>query len=342
VNYATVAEVGAGKATAGVDYMPTGGTLSWTDGETGTKSFPVTIINDAMVEGDETFLVSLSTPTGGATLGAPSSMTVTIVDPPSGIRLLVPDGTSLKQNFTAYPETRWFAMTVEPGKTYVVEVAHVDGDLSANAIGTLNVYAVDATSPPPEANVDCTAANGPRPPAVDVASDGIRCVLRTALPTAGMQQNKRPVYVKVTRLSPGEAAQFKIRARESTVYGRWLTAGYDFHVEVENTTGDAMCVEVTRYPAAGLTHTPGPGWSGSLASFTLTVPAFGAVKQLIPSGSLVGGAGEGALRVGACAAPTNLIPGALHVSTYAFDTVGNRYIYFFTSTPNGGKTRSTW
>ncbi len=259
-------------------------------------------------------------------------------------RILVPDGTSEEQVFVGYPETRWFAMTVEPGKTYVIDAVDPSGDLTANAIGTLGVFAPDGVSAPPEASVDCTGGNGPRPPAVAVASDGIRCVLRTALPTAGKQLDKRPVYVKVTRMDPalGGGAQFKIRARESTIYGRWVTSGYAYHVEAENTTGDAMCVEVARYPASGLTYTPGPGWSGSIASFQMTVPAFGAVKQVIPNGSLVGGDGEGTLRVNACDTPTNLIPGALHVSTYAFDTVGNRYIYFFTATANEGKTRSTW
>ena len=259
-------------------------------------------------------------------------------------RVLVPDGTSEAQTFTAYPETRWFTLMVEPGKTYVIDAVDPSGDLTANAIGTLNVFAGDGVSAPPEANVDCTGGNGPRPPAVDVASDGIRCVLRTGLPTAGMQQNKRAVYVKVTRMDPatGGGSQFKIRARESTVYGRWLTAGYDYHVEVENTTGDALCVEVARYPASGLTYTAGPGWSGSIASFTMTVPPFGAVKQVIASGSLVGADSEGALRLSACAAPTNLQASGLHVSTYAFDPVGNRYVYFFTSGANEGKTRSTW
>jgi hypothetical protein len=144
------------------------------------------------------------------------------------------------------------------------------------------------------------------------------------------------VYVKVTRMDPalGGSAQFRIRAREATVYGRWLTAGNDFHVEVENTTADAMCVEVARYPASGLAYTAGPGWSGALASFTLTVPAFGAVKQVIPSGSLVGAASEGTLRIGACASPTNLMASGLHVNTYAFNPSTSRYIYFFTSTAN--------
>lgn len=277
---------------------------------------------------------------GTGAASSPSNMVFYLVVPPA--RLLVPDGTSLEQSFGPYPDTKWFAIGVEPGKTYVIETADVDGDLTANAIGTLGIYDVDGTSGPPEASVDCTAANGPRPPAVDVASDGIRCVLRTALPTAGMQQNKRAVYVKVTRMSASEASQFKIRAREATIYGRWLTAGYDYHVEVENTTGDAMCVEVARYPASGLTYAAGPGWSGSIDAITMTVPPFGAVKTVALKGSSVGPDTEGTFRIGACSSPINLIPGALHVSSFAFDTVANRFVYFFTTTANEGKTRSTW
>jgi hypothetical protein len=160
-----------------------------------------------------------------------------------------------------------------------------------------------------------------------------------------MQQNKRPVYVKATRMDPvlGGGSQFRIRAREATIYGRWLTAGnHQFHVEVENTTADPMCVEVARYPASGLSYTAGPGWAGAIDSFTMTVPAFGAVKNVFPSGSAVGADSEGALRIGGCGAPLNLVSAGLHVSTYAFDPIANTYIYYFTSTSNEGKARSTW
>ncbi len=273
-----------------------------------------------------------------------AKLTTDLRAPPA--RLIVPDGTSIAERFSTYPEARWFAMTVEPGKTYVVETADTQSDLTANAIGAVGVYAPDSVSAPAEAYVDCSGGNGSRPPAVDVANDGIRCVIRTVLPNwvNGARLNKRPVYIKVTRMDPaaGGGSQFKIRVRESTIYGRWLTAGYDYHVEVENTTGDAMCVEVTRYPASGLLWSPGPGWSGSIASSTMIVPAFGAVKQVIPNGSAVGTDLDGTLRISACDSPTNLIPGALHASTYAFDPSTNKFLQFFTSTSNQDKTRSTW
>ena len=58
--------------------------------------------------------------------------------------------------------------------------------------------------------------------------------------------------------------------------------------------------------------------------------------------TITGPDGEGALRLGACGGSSNLVAGGLHASTYAFDSVANRYIYFFTSTANDGRTRSSW
>ncbi|MEN8219751.1 MAG: Calx-beta domain-containing protein, partial [Pseudomonadota bacterium] len=69
-----------GTATAGNDYTPTIGTLNWNNGDTSDKTFTVTIIDDAIFEGDETFKLMLSNATGGATIGEPSTAVVTIID----------------------------------------------------------------------------------------------------------------------------------------------------------------------------------------------------------------------------------------------------------------------
>lgn len=76
VNYAT----GGGSATAGDDYVTTSGTVSFDDGDTANKTFTVTINDDPDYEGNETVNLSLSSPTGGATLGSPSAAALTIVE----------------------------------------------------------------------------------------------------------------------------------------------------------------------------------------------------------------------------------------------------------------------
>ena len=75
VNFAT----SNGTATAGADYTATAGTLTFADGET-TKTITVPLTDDALVEGDETVNLTLTSPTGGATLGNQSTATLTIAD----------------------------------------------------------------------------------------------------------------------------------------------------------------------------------------------------------------------------------------------------------------------
>ena len=75
VGYATA----NGTATAGTDYTSKSGTLNWSGGDAADKYFDVTILNDGVYEGDETFKANLSG-ASGATLGSPSTATVTITD----------------------------------------------------------------------------------------------------------------------------------------------------------------------------------------------------------------------------------------------------------------------
>jgi hypothetical protein len=81
VNYATTT---GGTATSGTDYTATSGTLTFPAGS--TTSLPVTVptLTDSVVESPETVLVTLSAPTGGATITtSQGSGTINDVPPPS-------------------------------------------------------------------------------------------------------------------------------------------------------------------------------------------------------------------------------------------------------------------
>ncbi len=69
-----------GTATGGQDYTPTTNAMTWPDGDTAPKNIVITILNDSLVETNETFYVSLFAPSGGATLGTRVSAVVTILD----------------------------------------------------------------------------------------------------------------------------------------------------------------------------------------------------------------------------------------------------------------------
>ncbi|MGO9994681.1 MAG: Calx-beta domain-containing protein, partial [Steroidobacteraceae bacterium] len=68
----------SGTAVAGKDFSSASGTLSWTNGDAGPKTFSIAISDAAPFSGGKVFTVALSQPGGGATIASPSSSTVTI------------------------------------------------------------------------------------------------------------------------------------------------------------------------------------------------------------------------------------------------------------------------
>ena len=76
VNYETV----NGSATFANDYTQTNGTLNWADNDDNNKTFAVPITNDSVEEPAQSFVVRLTSPGGGATLGGNDEITVTIND----------------------------------------------------------------------------------------------------------------------------------------------------------------------------------------------------------------------------------------------------------------------
>ncbi|MBI2823693.1 MAG: hypothetical protein HYX69_03260 [Planctomycetia bacterium] len=80
VNFATAPDTtGAHPATEGTDYTANSGAVTFAPNET-TKSITVTVKGDTTDEFDETFLVNLSSPTGGVTIGTSQAIGTIIND----------------------------------------------------------------------------------------------------------------------------------------------------------------------------------------------------------------------------------------------------------------------
>lgn len=69
-----------GTATGSADYTPASGVLQWADGETSVRTITIPVTNDAVVETDETFSLSIGPASGGASIGSPSVATIRIID----------------------------------------------------------------------------------------------------------------------------------------------------------------------------------------------------------------------------------------------------------------------
>lgn len=77
--FITDGSVGGFSARTGLDFVLTPGILFFDEGEM-SKSIAIPILADALLEGPETFQVSIGNPTGGGVKGTPSAVLVTIVD----------------------------------------------------------------------------------------------------------------------------------------------------------------------------------------------------------------------------------------------------------------------
>ena len=128
VSYATA----NGTATAGSDYTATSGTVSWANGDTANKTFTVPITNDTLDEPNETFTVTLSSPTGGATLGIPSSATVTITDDDPTPTVQFSAASSSGSEATT-PASITVTLSAASGQTVTVNYATANGTATAGS-----------------------------------------------------------------------------------------------------------------------------------------------------------------------------------------------------------------
>ena len=134
VGFMTI-DSGGGSAVADQDYDPTSGTLTFGPGVT-SQSFYVPILDDELHEGSETVLIELvNPPTGGASLGARVSATLTIADNDDCVYALDPTGLSLDAGgglapaitVTATAGCRWDATNTTADATWLGIFAGTSG-----------------------------------------------------------------------------------------------------------------------------------------------------------------------------------------------------------------------
>ena len=116
-----------GTARAGVDYEAAAGALTFGDAVT-SRSFAVGIIASPEAESNKTFTVSLSNPTGGATLASPTSATVTILDNTDAPETQLYDFELLQLDIPIGNQDNW--VVSEGGAVVAKDLTPVNGTLT--------------------------------------------------------------------------------------------------------------------------------------------------------------------------------------------------------------------
>src|SRR5262245_9565589 len=115
---ATVSTAGV-TAVPGLDFTPVTRTVTFADGDMVPKVVVIPILDDGLNEANETFRVTLSAPTGGASLGTPTAATVTIIEtpePPPSVQL---QGTTLVVTGTPNDDVIFFRPGAKKGQIQV-------------------------------------------------------------------------------------------------------------------------------------------------------------------------------------------------------------------------------
>ncbi|HWN09270.1 MAG TPA: Calx-beta domain-containing protein [Pyrinomonadaceae bacterium] len=117
------------------------GTLNWANGDASDKNIPITVNGDTKFELDETVNITLSAPTGGATITGPTAATLTIQNDDTTPVVSINDVTQVEGNG---PGTTGFTFTVSLSNA------------SYQAV-TVNYQTQDGTTNPAIAGTDYTA-----------------------------------------------------------------------------------------------------------------------------------------------------------------------------------------
>jgi hypothetical protein len=138
VQQATVAfQTANGTATAGSDYTATSGTVTFPAGQA-TRTVSVPVIGDAVIEPDETFGLTLSSPTNATAGDMQASATILDDDAPSLTRLELAHGSAQWGDLAAAPgpvaDVDYFRLAQAPRASYEIVLDGTSGDIAPAAI----------------------------------------------------------------------------------------------------------------------------------------------------------------------------------------------------------------
>jgi len=131
VNYAVTGGTATG---GGTDYTLASGTLNFTNGGATSQNISVTVNNDALDEADETFTITLSSPSTGVNLGVNTSHTYTITDDDAAPTVAFGSATSNSTDESA--TSRTIAVNLSAASGQAVSVVVTDLGTGSATSGT--------------------------------------------------------------------------------------------------------------------------------------------------------------------------------------------------------------
>jgi Tol biopolymer transport system component len=113
------------------DYDATSGDLTWVDGDTADQTFTVTVNGDTTYEGDETFNLTLSAPTGDATISGTNPATLAITNDDAQPAISINDVITDEGNTGTTSYDFMVTLSNPSDQTVTVEYATADDTASA-------------------------------------------------------------------------------------------------------------------------------------------------------------------------------------------------------------------
>ncbi len=229
-------------------------------------------------------------------------------------RILVPDGTS----YYDATSNGWFIARLEAGKSYVVESENSDND-GGNNITFLSLFESDGTTPWANANFEtCGPEMDSMAPSLEAAGggDGARC-------SVGPQINVAAPSTRVIAIQVGGTPPYHVRVRETTVYSRWTTNGYNMYVALHNSNASQINGVALYYPENGATDNAPNSFNG-FNNFQLGARSS---TQFVRASGSTGPTLRGQMRI---LLFFSGLPGGthVHVQTYAYNTAAGQYLMF--------------